>query len=91
VIELFKSLFSFLQEAFKLRKPEEVRIKIAEEKAPLREVKVKAHILKRVWHFLRRGKKIERKAKRKGLDDELDEELINKIPTWKYSDDNRTH
>lgn len=57
------------------RKPEAVREKIAEEKAPLREQKARKKFFNRAWDFVRLKKRIERKAKRKQLDDELINEL----------------
>jgi len=71
-----QSLISFFSEMFKtFRKPEAVREKIAEEKAPLREQKARKKFFNRSWKFAKRKEKIERKAERKKLDDELKTEL----------------
>ncbi len=64
-----------LGEAFKFRKPDAVRIAINEDKREGRQQKQKHKFFSRAWRFVRRKNRIDNKAKRKGLDDELNSEL----------------
>lgn len=78
------SAFSSLVEMIKgFRRPEEVRKERAEQKAPVFAQEQRKKFFNRAWNFVRRRKKVERKAKRKGLDDDLKQELEQRTRTGK--------
>ena len=72
ILSAISSLMEFIKS---FRRPEEVRKERAEQKAPVFAQKQRKRFFNRAWDFVRRRKKVERKAKRKALDDELKEEL----------------
>lgn len=80
ILSAFSSLMEFIKS---FRRPEEVRKERAEQKAPVFAQKQHKKFFNRAWNFVRRRKKVERKAKRKGLDDDLKQELEQRTRTGK--------
>lgn len=81
ILSAFSSLMEFIKS---FRRSEEVRKERAEQKAPVFAQKQRKKLFNRAWDFVRLKKRIERKAKRKQLEDELINEL-------NQSNDNRNN